>query len=64
VVVVARKGDQVIYYEDGEDGFNVSLISPDGRVLEHWGNPEELRLAFNAWIEGRGVGKMWVCGAS
>jgi hypothetical protein len=53
VVVVARNGDQVIYYEDVEDGFNVSPISPDGRVLEHWCNQDELRFALNAWIEGR-----------
>jgi hypothetical protein len=55
VVVVARNGDQVIYYEDVEDGFNVSPISPDGRVLEHWCNQDELRFALNAWIEGRGL---------
>ena len=29
VVVVARNGDHVIYYEDVEDGFNVSPTSPD-----------------------------------
>lgn len=55
VVVVARNGDEVIYWEDVEDGFNVSPISPDGRVLEHWCNDDELRLALNAWIEGRGL---------
>lgn len=53
VVVVARNGDQVIYYEDVDDGFNVSPISPDGRVLEHWCNQDELRFALNAWIDGR-----------
>jgi len=55
VVVVARKGDQVIYWEDVEDGFNVSPISPDGQVLEHWCNQDELRFALNAWIERRRV---------
>jgi hypothetical protein len=55
VVVVARNGDQVIYYEDVEDGFNVSPISPDGRVLEHGCNQDELRFALNAWIEGRSL---------
>lgn len=55
VVVVARNGDQVIYYEDMEDGFNVSPISLDGRVLEHWCNQDELRFALNAWIDGRGL---------
>ena len=57
VVVVARNGDQVIYYEDVEDGFNVSPVSPDGRVLEHWCNQDELRFALNAWIDGRGLGE-------
>ena len=55
VVVVARNGDQVIYYEDVEDGFNVSPISSDGQVLEHWCNQDELRFALNAWIDGRGL---------
>ena len=56
VVVVARKGDEVIYYEDVEDGFQVSPISPEGQLLEHWCNDDELRFALNAWIEGRGRG--------
>jgi hypothetical protein len=55
VVVVARNGDQVVYYEDVEDGFQVSPIRPDGRVLEHWCNQNELRFALNAWIKGRGL---------
>ena len=55
VVVVARNRDQVIYYEDVEDGFNVSPIGPDGTVLEHWCNDDELRFALNAWIDGRGL---------
>jgi hypothetical protein len=55
IVVVARNGEQVIYYEDVEDGFNVSPISPDGRVLEPRCNRDELRLALNAWIDGRGL---------
>ena len=54
VVVVARNGDEVIYWEDVEDGFNVSPIGLDGRVLEHWCNQDELRFALNEWIEGRG----------
>jgi hypothetical protein len=34
-VVVARRGDEVIYWEDVEEGFNLSPVSPDGRILEH-----------------------------
>ena len=56
VVVVARKGNEVIYWEDVEDGFNISPISAEGRVLEHWCNQDELAFALNAWIDGRGLG--------
>ena len=38
VVVVARNGNEVIYYEDVEDGFNVSPVGPGGESLEHWCN--------------------------
>src|SRR5436305_2846853 len=33
VVVVARNGQEVIYWEDVEDGFNVSPVAFDGRIL-------------------------------
>jgi hypothetical protein len=55
LVVVARRGNDVIYWEDIEDGFNVSPIAGDGRILEHWCNHDELKHALNAWIEGRRV---------
>ena len=54
VVVIARRGNQVIYWEDAEYGFQVSSIGSDGRVLEHWCNQDALGDALNAWIEGRG----------
>lgn len=54
VVVVARRDNQVIYWEDVEYGFQVSPIGPDGRILEHWCNEDALGDALNAWIEGRG----------
>lgn len=53
VVVVARRGNEVIYWEDVEEGFNSSPIDADGRILEHWCNQDELGLALNGWIEGR-----------
>ena len=53
VVVVARRDSEVIYWEDVEEGFNVSPLSPDGQVLQHWCNQDELGLALNAWIPGR-----------
>jgi hypothetical protein len=54
VVVVARKLAEVIYWEDVEEGFNVSPIGPDGLVLEHSWNQDDLGVALNRWIEGRG----------
>ncbi|HWF06468.1 MAG TPA: hypothetical protein VHA06_22450 [Candidatus Angelobacter sp.] len=55
VVVVARRENEVIYWEDVEEGFNVSPIDSNGQILEHWCNQDELGLALNAWIEGRGL---------
>jgi len=53
VVVVARDRDEVIYYEDIEEGFNVSPVGSTGEILEHWCNQDELKFALNYWIEGR-----------
>jgi hypothetical protein len=55
VVVVARKGDEAIYWEDVEEGFNVSPVDSEGNIIEHWCNQDELGFALNAWIEGRGL---------
>lgn len=54
VIVVARKGREVIYWEDVEEGFNLSPTSEDGHILDHSCNQDELRYALNAWIDGRG----------
>lgn len=53
VVIVARKEHEVIYWEDVEEGFNVSPVGGDGEILEHWCNQDELGLALNTWIKGR-----------
>jgi|SRR5215470_8638944 len=53
LVVVARKGNEVICYEDEEEGFNVSPVSADGQILEHCCNQDELRFALNDWIDDR-----------
>jgi len=40
VFVVAKVGNLVLYYEDVEDGFNISALSPDGSIAtpgyEQW----------------------------
>ena len=52
VVVVARKGDEVLYWEDVEEGFNISPLDADGSILGHFCNQDELCVALNAWIAG------------
>jgi hypothetical protein len=52
VVVVARKGDDVLYWEDIEEGFNLSPVSSDGLVLQHWCNQDELKFAIQRWMHG------------
>ena len=53
VVVVARRGNELIYWEDVDEGFNVSPMAADGSVLEHWCNQDDLGVALNRWIPGR-----------
>jgi hypothetical protein len=43
----------VIYWEDIEEGFNLSPIAPNGHILEYWCNQDPLQVALNAWVEGR-----------
>jgi hypothetical protein len=46
VFVVAQKGELVIYYEDVEEGFNLSPISRDGWILDPGCNLDDLELAL------------------
>src|ERR1700743_3125914 len=48
VVVVARRDGEVIYWEDVEEGFNVSPIDDDGTILEHWCTQDQLGQAQNS----------------
>jgi hypothetical protein len=51
VVVVAKKSNEVIYWEDVEEGFNISAVGPTGRILEHWCNQDELCHALNRLMQ-------------
>ena len=53
VVVVAEKSGEVMYWEDVEEGFNISPVGPDGQILQYWCNQDDLGVALNEWIEGR-----------
>jgi hypothetical protein len=50
VVVVARKENEVIYWEDVEEGFGVSAVGAEGNILEHDCNQDSLGLALNNWV--------------
>jgi len=53
VVVVAEKSGEVMYWEDVQEGFNISPVGSDGQILQHWCNQDDLGVALNEWIEGR-----------
>ena len=55
VFIVAKRDDEVMYYEDVEEGFNFSPINSDGRILEHWCNQYELRDALIRWLSPSGA---------
>ena len=56
VFVVARRSNEVIYWEDGEGGFNISPLDATGGIAQHWCNQDSLGTALNEWIEGRQSG--------
>lgn len=49
VVVVARRGTEVMYWDDVEEGFNISRMAEDGMVLDSGANQDDLAVALNAW---------------
>jgi hypothetical protein len=49
VFVVARKGPQVMYYEDVEEGFNISKLTSDGAIAEPGFEQDELKWALQKW---------------
>lgn len=46
VIVVAKAGDLVLYYEDVEEGFNISSLGPDGPIASPGHEQWELRHAL------------------
>ncbi len=50
VFVVAVRNGEALYYEDVEEGFNFSPLSPAGEILEHWCNQDELKHALSRWV--------------
>jgi hypothetical protein len=50
VYVVAQKGESVIYYEDVEEGFNLSLLGPRGEIAVQGFEQWELSHALSSWV--------------
>ena len=50
VFVVAKAGDMVLYYEDVEEGFNISPLSHDGSVASPGYEQWELRHALGQLV--------------
>ncbi len=50
VFIVAQRGNEVMYYEDVEGGFNFSPLGQDGQVLQHWCDQDELKFALWHWM--------------
>ena len=46
---MAKRDNEVMYYEDVEDGFNFSPLSTNGEILEHSCNQHELKYALRRW---------------
>jgi hypothetical protein len=42
VFIVAQRGDEVMYFEDIDAGFNFSPLDAEGKILQHWSNQDEL----------------------
>ena len=50
VFIVAQRDNEVMYYEDIEDGFNYSPLDQNGKILKPWCNQDELKVALWRWI--------------
>ena len=53
VFVVAKNGSEVMYYEDIEQGFNLSPISDSGEILSPGWEQDELKYALLHWLSDR-----------
>lgn len=50
VFIVAQRGNEVMYFEDIDEGFNFSPIDAEGKILQHWCNQDELTHALWHWM--------------
>ena len=50
VFVVAQRGNEVLYYEDVEGGFEISSLAKDGSIENSGSNQDELCWALKKWV--------------
>jgi hypothetical protein len=50
VFAVAERGNEVLYYEDVENGFNFSKLDPSGAIANPANEQWELRHALHHWL--------------
>ena len=50
VIVVARKDEEVMYWEDVDEGFNISPTASDGSISHHYCNQDSIAQAIRRWI--------------
>ncbi len=50
VVAIARKGNELLFWEDVEEGFVISPLSPDGIIVDYNVNQDTLSLALRYWL--------------
>ncbi len=51
-IVVAQRGDVVLYWEDVEEGWELSPLDSQGRIGNRGCNQLELRHALHRWMQG------------
>ncbi len=50
VFVVAQRGNEVMYYEDVEEGFNLSPLAADGSIKSPGSEQDKLSWALRKWL--------------
>jgi hypothetical protein len=54
VFVAAQRDEEVMYYEDVEEGWNFSPLTAEGYIAQHWCNQDELKYALWHWTPRSG----------
>lgn len=50
VVAIARKDNELLFWEDVEQGFVISPLSSDGIIIDYNFNQDSLSLALRRWL--------------